>query len=295
MLFFFFIGLAFGLRHSGLNGQRVTDAVAWILRRMGLETGDFCQFQVCNYCDDLGGVEKSKKRATEAYDTLGKLFDDLGLQESVKKAVPPTTEVTYLGVTFNSNTMQMSVPPEKLAEVKEEIRRSERKTTITKRELQSLLGKLFWVAKVVRHARAFMGRLLEQLRAMANIHDSKKIKLSQESKKDLKWWGLYLVEFNGISMIINEDPIPLAYEQLLDRPHEIMAGDATPTGGGAWHGGEYWSAFLPHHLRDSISSEGTARPPHHEEDVEGAGADGDEHLDCQGVVVPRGGTSLSER
>ena len=42
---------------------------------------------------------------------------------------------------------------------------------------------------------------------------------------------------------------------------------------------------------------GPARPPHHEEDVEGAGADGDgvEHLDCQGVVVPRGGTSLSER
>ena len=51
-------------------------------------------------------------------------------------------------------------------------------------------------------------------------------------------------------MIINEEPIPLSYEQLLDKPHDIMAGDATPTGGGAWHGSEYWSNPLPLHLQD---------------------------------------------
>ena len=39
-------------------------------------------------------------------------------------------------------------------------------------------------------------------------------------------------KFNGISMIVNDDPIPLTYHQLLDSPHNICAGDATPTGGG---------------------------------------------------------------
>jgi hypothetical protein len=34
---FFFVGLMFGLRYSGLNGQRVTDAVSWIHRYLGLE------------------------------------------------------------------------------------------------------------------------------------------------------------------------------------------------------------------------------------------------------------------
>ena len=249
-LFFFFTGLAFGLRHSGLQGQRVTDGVSWILRRLGLESGDGRQFQVCNYVDDLGGVESTTARAMEAYVALGELLEDLGLEESVKKAVPPTTEITYLGVQFNSISMQMAVPPDKLAEIKEEIRRWERKTTISKKELQSLLGKLFWVAKVVRHSRAFMGRLLEQLRSVSKLHDSKKIKLSEESRKDIKWWSSYLEVFNGISMIINEDPIPLSYEQLLDTPHDIMAGDATPTGGGAWHGKEYFSGSLPIHLQD---------------------------------------------
>ena len=51
-------------------------------------------------------------------------------------------------------------------------------------------------------------------------------------------------------MILNEDPIPLSYEQLLDSPHQICAGDATPTGGGAWHDSEYWCCNLPHHLMD---------------------------------------------
>ena len=51
-------------------------------------------------------------------------------------------------------------------------------------------------------------------------------------------------------MIVNDNPIPLTYAQLLDSPHDICAGDATPTGGGAWHGKEYWSGPLPHHLQD---------------------------------------------
>ena len=178
-LFFFFICLAFGLRHSGLNGQRVTDAVSWVLRRLGLQTAAEIFYQVCNYVDDLGGVEPTNARSQEAYDALAWLLDDLGLQESKKKAVPPTTEITYLGVQFNSVTMQMSVPPEKMAEVKAEINRWVRKSTISKKELQSLLGKLFWVARVVKYARAFMSRLLDQLRSLARVHDGKKVVFSE--------------------------------------------------------------------------------------------------------------------
>ena len=95
-----------------------------------------------------------------------------------------------------------------------------------------------------------MNRLLGLLRSMTTVKDCKKVKFCTEVKRDIKWWGKYLEEFNGITMIINEDPIPLSYEQLLDSPHNIMAGDATPTGGGAWHGNQYWSEPLPLFLQD---------------------------------------------
>ena len=249
-LFFFFLGLAFGLRHSGLQGQKVTDAVSWILRGLGTDVGDGQPYNVCNYSDDLGGVEKTLDRALSAYHKLNWLLSDLGLEESVKKAEPPTTCITYLGVQFDSVKMTMSVPPEKVTEIKAEIGLWVRKTAITRRDLQSLLGKLFWVAKVVMHARPFMGRLLAQLRTMTNLKDSKKIKLHDESKKDILWWHRYLDTFNGISMIVNEEPILLTLEQLLDDPHAVCAGDATPTGGGAWHGHEYWCGKLPADLQD---------------------------------------------
>ena len=172
-------------------------------------------------------------RATESFDLLGTLFKDLGLAESLKKAETPRKQMVYLGVMFDTVSMEMRVPPDKLEEIKSEIKIWARKTTITKKNLQSLLGKLFWVSKVVKYARAFMGRLLQQLRIMANNKDHFKVKLSDESRKDLKWWSRYLDHFNGIQLIINEDPFILTLEQMMDRTHELCAGDATPTGGGS--------------------------------------------------------------
>ena len=251
-LFFFFVALAFGLRHSGLQGQKVTDAVSWILRRLGLEEqGEVAKyFQVCNYSDDLGGVESSQERALVAFNKLNWLLSDLGLVESTEKAESPSTCMTYLGVCFDTVSMTMSVPPDKVTEIKSEIKLWTRRSVISKKELQSLLGKLFWVSKVVQHSRPFMGRLLNQLRDMATVKDNKKVKLLEESKKDILWWRQYLDKFNGINMIVNEDPIPLSIAEMLDSPYEVCAGDATPTGGGAWHGSEYWCGDLPTYLQD---------------------------------------------
>ena len=249
-LHFFFCSLAFGLRHSGLQGQRLTDALSWIHRRRGLETDLEKLFNCVNYSDDIGGVEETRARATESFVQLGWLMEDLGLDESVKKAEPPSTSMTYLGVMFDSVSMEMRVPPEKLAEIKSDIRIWFRKTKITRRDLQSLLGKLFWVSKVVQFARVFMGRLLQQLRSMSRLGDSTKVKLSEESRKDLAWWNRFLDHFNGVHMIVEEDPFLLDLDQMLDRVTEVCAGDATPMGCGAWHGTQYWSRPLPRNLQD---------------------------------------------
>ena len=249
-LFFIFVGLAFGLRHSGLNGQRVTDAVSWILRGLGLDTDLEKPFNVVNYVDDLGGVERTLPRALAAFQMLGWLLNDLGLVESTEKAEPPSTRMTYLGVEFDSQAMVMRVPAEKLEEVKSEVRLWLRRTTLTKKELQSILGKLFWIGRVVKHSRVFLGRMLAQLRTMAGKPDNKKVKLLEDTRKDILWWANFMEHYNGVELIVVEEPIKLSYKQLLDTPHDICAGDATPTGGGAWHGYEYWCDKLPLSLQD---------------------------------------------
>jgi hypothetical protein len=96
-----------------------------------------------------------------------------------------------------------------------------------------------------------MGRLLQQLRTLAMVKDNFKVKLGEESRKDLRWWSRYLDHFNGIQMIVNEDPFLLNLDQMMDRPFDLCAGDATPTGGGAWHDKSFWCRKLPSDLQDA--------------------------------------------
>ena len=221
-LIFIFIALMFGLRHSGLQGQRTTDAVTWMHRQSGLESPEQKPFNICNYSDDLGGVEQSLEHAQRSYLGLASLFKELGLTESTSKASPPSTRMVFLGIQFDTEKMEMSVPIDKLTELKAEIDKWARKTTITKRELQSLLGRMFWVAKVVRFSRIFMGRLLSQLRDLSGTKDHTKVKLDEQSRKDLLWWSRFLRTYNGVTMIMNEDAIPLSLEQLLDTPDKVF-------------------------------------------------------------------------
>ena len=240
----------FGLRHSGLQGQKVTTAVTWIHQRLGLETESQKLFNSLNYSDDIGGCESCLEHATRSYEALGALLSDLGLAESISKAHPPSTSMPYLGIQFDTVSMKMSIPPEKLTEVREEVSLWERKTTASKKSLQQLLGKLFWVSRCVKFSRAFMGQLLTQLQSMHQLPDQKKATLSPECKQDIRWWSRYLRKFNGVEMIYPTDPLDLTLDQLLDTDALVNCGDAQMMGGGAYFGSEYWSRPFPRWLQD---------------------------------------------
>ena len=247
---FFFVALMFGLRHSGLQGQKVTTAVTWTHRRLGLDTRWEKMFKSLNYSDDIGGCEDSLEMATDSFNALGDLLEDLGLVESKSKAHPPSTSMPYLGILFDTVGMRMSIPPEKVAEVREEISAWVKKTTASKRSLQQLLGKLFWVSRCVKFSRPFMSQLLSQLKVMSPFPDHKKVKLSPECKQDIQWWARYLRRFNGIELMYPEDPLDLTLDQLLETSALVNCGDAQMMGGGAYFGNEYWSRPFPRWLQD---------------------------------------------
>ena len=248
-LLFFFLSFMFGLRHAGLQGQKVSTAVTWIHRRLGLETDEEALYNSLNYSDDIGGAESSLERAVEAFNSLGKLFTELGLRESSSKAHPPSTSMPYLGIQFDTIKMVMSIPPEKVAEVREEVSLWRKKSSASKKSLQQLLGKLFWVSRCVRFSRGFMGRLLTQLQHMHTLPDNKKAKLSVGSREDILWWDRYLRRFNGVEMLYNSDPLLLTLDQLLDTDALVNCGDAQPRGGGSYFGTEYWSRPFPDWLQ----------------------------------------------
>ena len=248
-LLYFFTGFMFGLTLAGYNAQRVSDAVTWIHRGLGLETDSEKPYNSLNYSDDFGGVEATMERATESSLALASLLEELGLHESRDKYHAPSTSMPYLGVQFDSELFRMSVPADKLDEVTEEVNKWLKKTTATKKTLQQLLGRLFWVSRCVRFSRPFMGRLLQQLRSMSMLADNKKVVISEECRLDIHWWHRFLRKFNGVELMYVDEPINLSLVQLLEAGATVNCGDAQLWGGGAYFQDEYWSRPFPSWLK----------------------------------------------
>ena len=60
-------------------------------------------------------------------------------------------------------------------------------STATRRDLQSLLGKLFHAAQVVRMGKPFFRRVLNKTLAMKEKFF--RVHLNAEDRKDLRWWN----------------------------------------------------------------------------------------------------------
>ena len=92
-----------GLRTAAMACQHSTNAVSYILSCVGC--------QVANYLDNFIGVT-SIAQASQDYEYCGLLLHELGLQEPLSKACPPSTVMTCLDVQINTVGMTLSVTPE---------------------------------------------------------------------------------------------------------------------------------------------------------------------------------------
>ena len=181
--------LPFGFRTGSALFQRLSDAVRFIMAQKG--------FTVTNYIDDVIGhsvVSKSKA----SFDALSALLSDLGFDISHKKIVEPATRVTCLGVDIDTVDFTVSIPPDKVSQILSECQLWLNRVECTKRQLQSLLGKLLYITKCVRISRPFLNRMLDLLRASDKFT---KIILTTEFKQDLNWFLQFLPRFNGKAFI----------------------------------------------------------------------------------------------
>ena len=112
------------------------------------------------------------------------------------------------------------------------------KVKSTKVELQSLIGKLQYVSKCVLQSRVFLNRLLETLRLMKG---KKIVRLSKSFQKDLKWWSMFVEEYNGVSFIPSS---------VWTEPDVTFATDSCLVGCGGINSGEYFHSAFPKDIED---------------------------------------------
>lgn len=191
-----------------------------------------------NYLDDLAGAD-CPATAWKSYQELKNVLDFCGLEESVEKACHPSTRMVFIGVLFDTEALSLFVTKERLTEIKLLVQNWLSFETATLKQLQSLIGKLNFVAHCVKPSRIFISRLLNWLREIQN--SDKEEVIPEELKKDLRWWYIFLPRFNSVAMMDLQE---------WGDPDSLVASDSCLTGCGSFSEGKYVHTVFPDFILD---------------------------------------------
>jgi len=211
--------LPFGARLSAYIFNTLSQAVLRILKKEKI-AGVFC------YLDDFLVTARTRQECALALKRLLSLLRQLGFAINYNKLHPPATSLVFLGVLIDTVTFTLSLPADKLHDLLKQLRAVDRLTDMSKRELQSLNGKLNWAAQVIQGGRPHLRRLIDAANHLAQPSD--RTHITDDMKADISFWTDFMPHFNGTSLILDTrdtDPVVL---------------DASMTGGGGYFKGQWF-------------------------------------------------------
>eukprot|EP00731_Ephydatia_muelleri_P013543 Em0007g853a len=224
--------LPFGLQSAPYLFDQFAVALHWILSSQH-------SVEAIHYLDDflLVGPAGHHQCATSVRSTLS-VCDTLGVPVAFDKLEGPASRLTFLGITLDSSTQQLSLPLDKQEDILHCIRGWGGRHKATKRELLSLIGKLSFAAKVVPAGHLFLRRLIDLSTTAKKLHHH--IRITVDAREDLAWWERFLPEWNGVAMFLEPDWTSAETLNLYT--------DASGTSGyGAYFGGSWFRrSWLPH-------------------------------------------------
>ena len=158
---------------------------------------------VCQYLDDFLVIgAPNSDQCMRQLQTLLAVFDYLNIPVAMEKLEGPTMILTFLGIELDTQALTL-LPADKLTELKGMIISWTHRKACTKRNLQSLVGKLQHASRVVRPGRSFLRRMFELLKGVSRKQHF--IRLNRSFHSDLRWW-LGLVERSGNDRIPRVEP-----------------------------------------------------------------------------------------
>ena len=164
---------------------------------------------------------------------MGSLLRDLGVNEAEDKAWPPSEIVEFLGILYDLVNMTISIPDEKLQELKTLLHIWKHSEAMTKNQLQKLAGKLQFAAYCVRPGRVFVSRIYEAIKKCTS--KLQRIEM-EEVNKDILWWDKYMHKFNGTSIM---------WLQQRTQVDSVIQTDACPGGLGGFSQNQFFRARFP--------------------------------------------------
>ena len=122
------------------------------------------------------------------------------------KLVLPTTCLSFLGIELDTAQWEAWLPADKLPELRHLLCMFTSRSSCTKRDLLSLLGKPNFAASVVVAGRTFMRCLWHCASSVPELYHH--VKLTAPGEADLQWWKYLLSQWNGRSFFLHQHLSP---------------------------------------------------------------------------------------
>ena len=227
--------MAFGARRAPEMFNELSQAVLDIMRTKGF-------FNIVCYCDDFLLVCSSFEEARRTMLELIKVLRKLGFHINYNKVVGPSQVIVFLGFELNTLTMTVAVPHDKMEDLKSCLWSTITKDKVSKRQLQSLIGKLNWATQVIYGGRFHLRRLLDRIKDLRL--PSHRTRVTRDMREDMAWWLNFMQGFNGLTGMVD------------NRPATPVTIDACPVAAGAHYLGHVvytpwqttWPAAQPLHI-----------------------------------------------
>ncbi|KAL0149293.1 hypothetical protein M9458_055331 [Cirrhinus mrigala] len=149
--------LPFGLALSPRTFTKCVDAALAPLRLQGI--------RILNYIDDWLILAQSEMVAVRHRDVVLAHMKELGLRLNAKKSVlSPLQRTTYLGVVWDSTTMQARLSPARIESILTAVKRVKEGRSLTVKQFQRLLGLMAAASNVIPFGLLYMRPLQWWLR-----------------------------------------------------------------------------------------------------------------------------------
>lgn len=233
--------LPFGAARSPGIFHRITQAVRVIMANRGYKT-------IVVYLDDFLIISETYDECLSALNELMRLLRELGFQLNYNKVEGPKQQLVFLGILIDSINMTLSVPEQKLSELRNDLQCFLNRAKVTKRDIQQLVGKMNWIAQIIYGGRFHIRRLIDRSNSLEK--QWYRTRVTKDMKLDVCWWLDFMKIFNGTMPIVEF------------RPSTSLSIDACKVAAGAFYNGDFiytpWSnktASLPINYLEVLSLE----------------------------------------
>ncbi|MES9880284.1 MAG: reverse transcriptase domain-containing protein [Sedimenticola sp.] len=210
--------LPFGASQSPETFHRITQAVRAIMAAKGM-----CG--IIAYLDDFLIVSDTYVECLNTLNALMCQLRRLGFCINYSKVEGPVQQICFLGVNLDTVQRTLSIPESKMCEIRTTLRSNLASHKVTKRQLQSLSGKLNWITQCIYGGRFYMRRLIDRANALRSPWH--RTRVTVEMKADILWWIHFMDLFNGKMPMVE------------DRPTTPVSIDACSVAAGAHYCGDW--------------------------------------------------------